>query len=180
MAASNPTCSQKLAPLLVGTFPPGFRLLHVEDDALLRKSFEYRVLKKLKVPFDIAENGADAVRMIVEEKRDYSIVLMDNQMPIMSGEQATRALRVAGFAGVIIGMTGDPAGCAERDAFEAAGLTSCVDKVRCRVGRGAPWPDSTVGGRGGGSHSCVDKVLFSLSLFELHKHIFSRGNKDFV
>jgi len=109
-------------------WPPGFRLLHVEDDALLRKSFELRVMRKLKVPFDVAENGAVAVRLIFEEKRSYDLVLMDNQMPILTGQKATHALRAGGFKGMIVGMTGDPSGCTERDDFEASGLNLCVDK----------------------------------------------------
>mmetsp|Transcript_28726 Transcript_28726/g.65893 ORF Transcript_28726/g.65893 Transcript_28726/m.65893 type:complete len:294 (-) Transcript_28726:119-1000(-) len=109
-------------------FPPGFRVLHVEDDAILRRSFELRVLKKLGVPFDVAVNGAEAVRLILEERCEYALVLMDNQMPILTGEKATRALRAGGFEGLIVGMTGDPKGCFERDNFEAAGLNFCVDK----------------------------------------------------
>lgn len=49
-------------------------------------------------------------------------------MPRMSGTLAARELRRRGFKGPIYGMTGDPVGCAERDAFEAAGLTRCMDK----------------------------------------------------
>ncbi|KAJ1631153.1 hypothetical protein T492DRAFT_1144142 [Pavlovales sp. CCMP2436] len=109
-------------------FPPDFRMLHVEDDALLRRSFELRVVKKLGVPYDVAVNGAEAVRLILEEKRKYALVLMDNQMPVLTGEIATRTLRAGGFEGVIVGMTGDPHGCFERDEFEAAGLNLCVDK----------------------------------------------------
>eukprot|EP00302_Diacronema_sp_CCMP2436_P044875 CAMPEP_0180058042 /NCGR_PEP_ID=MMETSP0985-20121206/4802_1 /TAXON_ID=483367 /ORGANISM="non described non described, Strain CCMP 2436" /LENGTH=457 /DNA_ID=CAMNT_0021987981 /DNA_START=1 /DNA_END=1372 /DNA_ORIENTATION=- len=109
-------------------FPPGCRVLHVEDDAILRRSFELRVLKKLGVPFDVAVNGAEAVRLILEERCEYALVLMDNQMPILTGEKATRALRAGGFEGVIVGMTGDPKGCSERDDFEGAGLSFCVDK----------------------------------------------------
>jgi len=109
-------------------FPPGFCVLHVEDDAVLRRTFELRVLKKLAVPFDVALNGAEAVRLILEEKREYALVLMDNQMPVLTGEKATRQLRAGGFKGMIIGMTGDPHGCSERDEFEAAGLSLCVDK----------------------------------------------------
>jgi len=61
-------------------FPPGFRVLHVEDDAVLRRTFELRVLKKFGVPFDVAVNGAEAVRHILTEKREYALVLMDNQV----------------------------------------------------------------------------------------------------
>lgn len=53
---------------------------------------------------------------------------MDNQMPTMSGTEATARLRAVGYAGAIIGMTGDPVGCPERAAFEQSGLDACVDK----------------------------------------------------
>mmetsp|Transcript_14012 Transcript_14012/g.35706 ORF Transcript_14012/g.35706 Transcript_14012/m.35706 type:complete len:225 (+) Transcript_14012:1056-1730(+) len=117
-------------------YPPSFRMLHVEDDSLVRKSLELRVLRKLKVPFDIAENGAEAVRLILEEKVRYDFVLMDNQMPFMMGELATRALRAGNFEGMIVGMTGDPLGCVERDEFEASGLDKGVTKDTpgiCRI-----------------------------------------------
>ncbi|KAJ1638429.1 hypothetical protein T492DRAFT_944481 [Pavlovales sp. CCMP2436] len=100
------------------SWPPGFRLLHVEDDVLLRKSFELRVLRKLQVPFDVAENGAEAVRLILYENRAYSVILMDNQMPVLTGEMATRQLRAGGFTGTIIGMTGDPLGTSTRRVAE--------------------------------------------------------------
>ncbi|KAJ1630407.1 histidine kinase-like ATPase [Pavlovales sp. CCMP2436] len=110
------------------SFPPSFRVLHVEDDAILRKTFELRVLKKLGVPFDVAVNGAEAVRFILTEKRKFALVVMDNQMPVLVGAKATRALREGGYGGVIVGMTGDPKGCSERDEFEASGLSFCTDK----------------------------------------------------
>jgi len=53
-------------------------------------------------------------------------------MPVLTGEKVTRALRAGGFKGMIVGMTGDPSGCTERDDFEASGLNLCVDKVRGR------------------------------------------------
>ncbi|KAJ1638424.1 hypothetical protein T492DRAFT_833704 [Pavlovales sp. CCMP2436] len=107
-------------------WPPGFWLLHVEDDALLRKSFELRVLKKLQVPFDVAEHGAKAV--VLCDNCAYTEIIMDNQMPVLTGEMATRQLRASGYTGTIIGMTGDPSGCHERSAFEVSGLNICVDK----------------------------------------------------
>ena len=56
---------------------------------------------------------------------------MDNQnyqMPRMTGTAATRTLRTSGYAGMIIGMTGDPKGCPKRREFEASGLNECIDK----------------------------------------------------
>jgi len=114
-------------------FPPDFRMLHVEDDTLLRRSFKLSVVKKLGVPYDVAVNGAEAVRLILEEKREYALVLKGIQMPVLTGKKATRTLRAGGFEGVIVGMTGDPHGCFERDEFEAAGLSLCVDKDKPSV-----------------------------------------------
>jgi len=109
-------------------FPRDFRVLHVEDDALLRRTIELRLFKKLNVPFDVAVDGREALRLILDERRHYSVVLMDNQLPRLTGTKATLALRENGFEGIIIGMTGDPAGCSERSEFEAAGLNAVVDK----------------------------------------------------
>lgn len=47
----------------------------------------------------------------------------------MNGAQAARTLRERGYKGLIVGMTGDPHGCEDRDAFEASGLDLCVDKA---------------------------------------------------
>jgi CheY-like chemotaxis protein len=53
---------------------------------------------------------------------------MDSQMPNMSGTLAARALRAYGYSGKIVGLTGDPRGCPERDEFDAAGLNASLDK----------------------------------------------------
>lgn len=106
--------------------------LHVEDDMLLQLTIGARILK-LGVPVEIAGNGQLAVKMVAARKAQglepYSIVIMDNQMPIMGGGDATRAIRQAGFDGTIIGMTGDPLGSSDRTEFEQSGLDDCVDKT---------------------------------------------------
>lgn len=50
------------------------------------------------------------------------------QMPHMTGAEAARRMRAAGYTGLIIGMTGDPSGCLERDEFERSGLDMCFNK----------------------------------------------------
>lgn len=49
-------------------------------------------------------------------------------MPNMTGTQVCSALRARGFDKPVVGLTGDPAGSADRMQFEAAGLTACLDK----------------------------------------------------
>ncbi|MDW7547398.1 ATP-binding protein [Pseudoalteromonas peptidolytica] len=52
---------------------------------------------------DIASNGAEAVEMALVE--DYQLILMDMQMPVMGGEEATQMLRHAAYDGPIIALT---------------------------------------------------------------------------
>ena len=40
---------------------------------------------------DLAENGQEAVDLV--GKRDYDVILMDLQMPVMGGQDATREIR---------------------------------------------------------------------------------------
>jgi two-component system sensor histidine kinase/response regulator len=48
-------------------------------------------LEDAEVEVDVAENGAMAVRMV--QANAYDLILMDMQMPIMDGIEATRVIR---------------------------------------------------------------------------------------
>ena len=52
---------------------------------------------------DIVNNGAEAVEKALVN--DYQLILMDMQMPVMGGEEATQMLRHAAFDGPIIALT---------------------------------------------------------------------------
>jgi two-component system, sensor histidine kinase and response regulator len=64
--------------------------LLVEDNEI-NQEVAIGQLENAEVFVDLAENGAEAVRMVREN--DYDIVLMDMQMPVMDGIEATRILR---------------------------------------------------------------------------------------
>jgi len=52
------------------------------------------MLKLVGVEADVAENGRQALELVSAAKYDtYSLILMDLQMPIMDGHEATIALR---------------------------------------------------------------------------------------
>lgn len=66
------------------------RILLVEDNAT-NQQVALSILEKLGFGADLAANGIDALRAM--EKTRYDVVLMDVQMPVMDGFEATRLIR---------------------------------------------------------------------------------------
>ncbi|WP_052166269.1 response regulator [Methylobacter tundripaludum] len=81
-------------------------LLFVEDDLAIREMMP-DILGYEGIRVDLASNGAEAIAMI--DKNDYAMVLMDCQMPVMDGFEASRIIRAdPRFADLpIIAMTGN-------------------------------------------------------------------------
>lgn len=80
----------------------GKRLLLV-DDSEDNQDLIARFLDRTGIGIDLASNGRDGVQKALNN--DYSAVLMDIQMPIMDGYQATARLRQAGYKQPIIALT---------------------------------------------------------------------------
>lgn len=71
----------------------GRRILLVEDNDLNRE-IAAELLQMQGVLVETAENGMQAVeRFLASSPREYSCILMDIQMPVMNGYQATKAIR---------------------------------------------------------------------------------------
>lgn len=89
-------------------------------------------MEPLGAAWETANDGQHAIELVVQRAQDgkppFSLILMDNNMPRMNGMRCTQELRARGYAGKIIGLTGEPAGSPERAEFEAAGLNMCTDK----------------------------------------------------
>ena len=66
------------------------KILLVEDNKI-NQIVATKLLQSLGLQVDIAEDGEEAIKTI--EKGDYTVVLMDIQMPIMDGKEATIQLR---------------------------------------------------------------------------------------
>jgi len=82
----------------------GAKVLLVEDNTINRQ-VAMEMLSHVGIVVDSAENGKEAVDMLLEEHRDYDAIFMDVQMPIMDGYKATETIRAAGVTVPIIALT---------------------------------------------------------------------------
>ncbi len=109
----------------------GKRLLLVEDNELNRE-IAFEILNEYGFIVDTAENGKIAVDTIVSSEHGYyDLVLMDIQMPVMNGYEATRNIRAledSVLAAVpIVAMTAN-AFDEDRRAAEESGMNGFISK----------------------------------------------------
>ncbi|KAJ3275427.1 hypothetical protein HDU76_010622, partial [Blyttiomyces sp. JEL0837] len=65
---------------------------HVIDDNLVNRKLAIKYLSKHGFIFDEAVNGSEAVKMA--KRVQYDVILMDIDMPVMKGDEATRRIRI--------------------------------------------------------------------------------------
>jgi len=104
----------------------GARVLLVEDNEI-NQEVALGQLEDAEVEVDLADNGQIAVNMV--RSKDYDIVLMDMQMPVMDGIEATRIIRAdARFTELpIVAMTAN-AMAVDRDRCLEAGMNDHIAK----------------------------------------------------
>jgi len=104
----------------------GLRVLVVEDNLLNQEVANY-VLAQAGAEADFAANGRIGLSMLGEAGGHYDAVLMDLQMPVMDGFEATAAIRQQGLAVPVVAMS---ANVLEADRLRAleAGVDAWVAK----------------------------------------------------
>jgi two-component system sensor histidine kinase/response regulator len=104
----------------------GTRILLAEDN-LLNQQIATEILEDEGFVVEIANNGEEAVNMT--NKSQYDIVLMDMQMPIMDGLEATKTIRQKFSKNdlPILAMTAN-ASDADRDKCLEAGMNAHITK----------------------------------------------------
>jgi CheY-like chemotaxis protein len=106
----------------------GRRALIVEDNAINRQILD-RLLRRLGMLVEFANNGREAVDAVLAEPGRFDVVVMDVQMPVMDGLEATRLIRgqVSATQLPIIAMTAH-AMEEERHLCLAAGMNDHLTK----------------------------------------------------
>jgi signal transduction histidine kinase len=107
---------------------PRLRVLLAEDTPANQKLIQ-RILTKRGHQIQVAKNGQEAVDLL--ERQSFDVVLMDVQMPVMDGFQATAAIRASqsaeGARVPIIAMTAH-AMQGDRERCLAAGMDAYLAK----------------------------------------------------
>ncbi len=104
----------------------GARVLLVEDNPV-NQDVALELIQSAGLHVDVAGNGVEALARMQDQR--YDIVLMDMQMPVMDGLEATRRMRQSpdGRALPILAMTANAFG-EDRAACLAAGMNDHVAK----------------------------------------------------
>lgn len=128
-AASENSCPRR-EPRIVASEPvPGLRILLAEDEAINQLAMR-TLLEKAGHRVTIAQNGQEVLDLV--RKEDFDCVLMDVQMPVMSGVEATRLIRSTPDLAVrpdipIIALTAH-AMSGDRESFLQAGMDDYLSK----------------------------------------------------
>lgn len=125
--ATDTTSPSKIRPTSVSTQAAkldGISVLVVEDNADNRELITH-FLSEHGAKITTATNGQEALEKVKEQNPD--VVLMDIQMPILDGYEATKTLRKTGFTKPIIAVTAH-AMHNEREKCLEAGCTEFLTK----------------------------------------------------
>ncbi len=100
------------------------KVLVVEDTRALQL-LEKKLLERMGLSVDLADNGKEALERL--EQASYDLILMDMQMPVMDGVEATIQLRSLGIDTPVIAISANVMQ-RHRDDFEAAGCNVFLSK----------------------------------------------------
>ena len=97
----------------------------VAEDTPELQMLERKVLESMGVTVTLAGNGEEALSLALE--REFDLILMDMQMPVMDGLEATQSLRNLGRTTPVVALTANVMQ-KHRDQFQQAGCDEFLSK----------------------------------------------------
>ncbi len=97
----------------------------VVDDTIAMRMLVAKMVEKLGFQVTTAENGAQAVEEAL--RNNFSLIIMDMQMPVMDGIEATRKLRNLRYSSPIVALSANTSQL-NREQFLAAGADDFMEK----------------------------------------------------
>ncbi|KAE8710310.1 hypothetical protein F3Y22_tig00110324pilonHSYRG00004 [Hibiscus syriacus] len=100
-------------------------VLVVDDDPVVRRVHDM-LLQSIGIKAHVVENGKEAVDLFCIGL-SYDLILMDKDMPVMNGIEATKEIRGMGIHSMIVGVTESDVDSEKRE-FATAGVDYCFQK----------------------------------------------------
>ncbi|PCJ47750.1 MAG: hypothetical protein COA99_00310 [Moraxellaceae bacterium] len=120
---SKKTASGIVIPQLKG------RILYAEDNPVNQKLAEMLIVKT-GASLMMVDNGKEAVEAVKDN--DFDLILMDVQMPVMSGAEAIKIIRDTGYTLPIVALTANVMQ-EEVKEYESIGCDDCLAKPIVRA-----------------------------------------------
>ena len=117
---------EKNGELPVSSSEKNKRILLVEDNPINQKITE-KMLGRIGLSTVISNNGQEALDLVLNDKEDFDLILMDIQMPVLNGLDATKELRKAGVLTPIVAMTANVLK-GDREICLAVGMNDYIGK----------------------------------------------------
>ena len=121
---TKPLLSDKGPSFQKLSFKNEIKILTVEDNPI-NQDLVAIVLKSLGAKVDFANNGVEGIEKF--KQNTYDLILMDVQMPVMGGFEATRIIRTMNASIPVIGLTANVYK-EDIDNCKAAGMTDHLGK----------------------------------------------------
>lgn len=102
----------------------GLRILLVEDHPI-NIAVAKKILESWNATVEVAENGLRAIHIFTPSR--FDVILMDIQMPVMDGYEATQLLRERGFTVPIIALTAS-ASMSDMSKIMSCGMNDFLSK----------------------------------------------------
>lgn len=84
--------TEKIKPDLASSFRGATISILIAEDNLINQKVAIRILERLGLTADIAQDGQHAIDMVQEKK--YDLIFMDMEMPVLDGLEATRKIKL--------------------------------------------------------------------------------------